>query len=528
MQISTQNAYDEVPYASFPFPQTNPSTNRAIAYLFGLNTPDPASARILELGCASGNNILSIAARFPNAQCVGIDLSAAQIEEGNARITELGITNLSLEQKSILDIDATFGQFDYIICHGVFSWVPRAVQEGILRICKQNLSPDGIAYVSYNTLPGWNHIAAIREMMLYHTAAFTDPTQKAQQARLLLKFMRESIKPQGKSFYADILETEDTILTGQSDWYLLHDHMEEHNIPYYFHQFMDMARSNDLQYLAETSLSGMFSQNLPEETAKALANNGDIVRTEQYLDFIYNRRFRSTLLCHNNRVLRRNLDAKDIQDQFFTSQFILPDMIKEYVLGSGAALTFTTQNNRSLTTDNPVMIAALIVLSQQKNKPLAMAVLCIKAIECLKQHNINAPLDESEIANLLATQFLRCIFLDGIVLHLDAGDCSVEVSEKPKAFSLAAYQAAKQEWLTTLHQATLTITPFDRALLPLLNGENDVEALTAALLPYFETGALSIHLDDQKIIDTKTIQEKLPEAIRSILERYALCGLLVS
>lgn len=522
-----QNKYDEVPYASFPFPQTDPSKQMATAYLFGLDCPPPAKAKILELGCASGNNILAIAARYPDAECVGIDLSKSQIDSGKKTIEELGIKNLKLIQKSILDITAKFGKFDYIICHGVFSWVPKQVQDKILEICQNNLTPKGIAYISYNTLPGWSAVEAMREMMLYHSANFNNPQEKAEQSRLLLKFILESSKALNNNFYSDVIENELAILSNQSDWYLLHDHLEENNTQYYFHQFMDMAAKNNLQYLGEADLASMFVGNLPDEAAKVLGNSNDIVRSEQYIDFITNRRFRCTMLCHKDRILSRNLQSNLLEDKYFTSRFVTEENILEYRYVYGKTINFVTPSNISFSTSDAEIIAALAILSQQKQKPMHMDEICTKVTESLSQQAVPVK-NMQKLKEHITTYFLRNIFTGGIVLHLDEGLHCNSVSEKPKAFRLAIYQAENQDNITNLFQENIWITPLDKALLPNLNGKNDIKALTKKILPLFANGELSMNMDDIKISDIKVIEKNLSETISSLLNRYAEIGLLIS
>jgi len=522
-----QNPYDEVPYISFPFAQTDPEKLRSAAYLFGLDCLPPAKAKILELGCASGNNILSIAARYPDAKCFGVDLSKNQIDDGKKRVKELGIKNLRLEQKSILDITSKFGKFDYIICHGVFSWVPKNVQDKILEICQNNLTPNGIAYVSYNTLPGWSAVTAMREMMLYHTASFKSPAEKAEQARLLLKFILESSKALNKNFYSDVIENELAVLSSQSDWYLLHDHLEENNTQYYFHQFMAMAEANNLQYLAEIELAHMFVGNLPEEAAKVLGGSNDIVRSEQYIDFIINRRFRSTMLCLKDRILNRNLQTALIEEKYFTSRFRTEENIAQYRYAHGKTINFATPNNMTFSTSDAEIIAALVILSNQRQSPMKMDDLCTQVIEELSAKALPVK-DKPELKTHLATHFLRNIFTGGIALHLGNGLHQNIVSEKPKAFPLAIYQAGIQDWVTNLLHENIWVTPFDKALLPLLTGRNNLEALTKKILPLFANDSLSMNIDDKKISDIKLIEKNLPESLSTILNRYAEIGLLVS
>src|SRR5262245_44196078 len=161
-------SYEEVPYESKPISSSHPDSLATMAMLYGLQPPPLPSCRILELGCAGGGNLIPMALTLPNAQFVGIDLSPRQIADGQATITALGLGNIDLRALSILDVGPDLGTFDYIISHGVYSWVPAAVQEKILAICRDHLAPGGIAYISYNVYPGWHLRGMVRGMMLYH------------------------------------------------------------------------------------------------------------------------------------------------------------------------------------------------------------------------------------------------------------------------------------------------------------------------------------------------------------------------
>src|SRR5262245_55529309 len=151
-----KNSYDEVPYESHPFAQTHPDHLATVATLFGMRPAPVARCRVPELGCASGGNLIPMAEQLPQSQFLGVDLSARQVDDGRRVLGPLGLTNVELRHASILDVDDGYGPFDYVLCHGVYSWVPPAVQDKILDVCAHNLAPQGVGYISYNTYPGWH------------------------------------------------------------------------------------------------------------------------------------------------------------------------------------------------------------------------------------------------------------------------------------------------------------------------------------------------------------------------------------
>ena len=174
MAHPTHASYDEVPYEFRPFVRSYPDHLATIATLFGMKPQSADRSRILELGCAMGGNLIPMAINLPNSQFLGIDLSARQIADGQAMIKKLGLQNIELRHANILDVDDSYGMFDYILCHGVYSWVSPEAQEKILSICSKNLKPMGVAYVSYNVYPGWHMFGMIRDMMIYHAGRFSN------------------------------------------------------------------------------------------------------------------------------------------------------------------------------------------------------------------------------------------------------------------------------------------------------------------------------------------------------------------
>src|SRR5262249_48719711 len=157
--------YDVVPYHGNAYRESHPDHLATIARLFALAPPAVDTCRVLELGCASGANLIPMAVAVPGASFLGIDLSQRQVDDGRKTIEDLSLKNIELVHGSIEAIGDDHGLFDYIICHGVYSWVPRHVQDHILHVCSHNLAANGVAYVSYNTYPGWFLRGMVRRMM---------------------------------------------------------------------------------------------------------------------------------------------------------------------------------------------------------------------------------------------------------------------------------------------------------------------------------------------------------------------------
>src|SRR5580693_4601208 len=119
-------SYDSVIYPSYTHPQTHPDRLAVIGSLFGLEPAPVNRCRVLELGCGNGTNLVPMAWGLPQSEFVGIDLAALPVERGQRMIRDLALKNVRLVQGDLLQVDAGWGKFDYIIAHGLYSWVPAA------------------------------------------------------------------------------------------------------------------------------------------------------------------------------------------------------------------------------------------------------------------------------------------------------------------------------------------------------------------------------------------------------------------
>lgn len=517
----TQNRYDLVPYFSHPFQKTHPENLFTLARLFGVDAPDFRKARVLELGCAGGGNIIPMGFNLPQGHFVGVDLSKKQLQYGWDMIKELGLTNITLEHMSISDIDDDLGQFDYIICHGVYSWVPPDVQTKILAICSRNLTANGIAYISYNCLPGWNFIKSIRDMMLYHVAGFKAPAEKAEQARSMLQFI---INSQGRSdkAYTTYLKSEMDILSRHRDAYLLHDHLEDINEPVYFHEFMERAARLDLAYLGDTDLFTMYPDNLDGNVAATLQKIPEIIKAEQYMDFIRNRRFRSTLLCHKGTDINRKLDVNDIE-QFYVLTRALPEKeVAPADMEDGAPLDFTT-GEATLTLRGHIPKAAMLILAENCYQPIAYSELCDRIRERTGMQHINYIREQlNDDLNLL-----RLLFAGMIRISSSAGPYTTRVAAKPEVTRMVRYQAEIGASVTNQRHEPTVLNEAERLLVRYLDGSNDLDRLTQLIGEHISSRDLKLELDGRELSASEDISGHVSLVCRSMLTTLAEHALLI-
>lgn len=521
-KIDTQNTYDETPYHSYPYAQSSPERLATLGTLFGMNPPKIENAKVLELGCAEGGNIIPHAVHYPKGKYVGVDLSKVQIEAGQKHIKALGLKNVELKHCSITDIDESFGKFDYIVCHGVLSWVPDFVREKIFEIASKNLTENGIAYISYNTLPGWNMIRTIRDMMLYHSSSFPNPADKVSQSRALLEFVKESLEGSDTP-YSKMMSQEAQLLAKQGDHYLRHDHLEEENKQYYFNEFMESAMKNNMQYLSDCSLSSMYLGNMSASVVEKLKDINDIVRTEQYMDFITNRRFRSTLLCHGNVQLNRSLN-NDHAKKFALSFDITPETpLKDVDLEGVDSLKFFFKGNKDnhINAASPWLKAILYTFTENRGYPMSFDTVIKKANKKFKANRT------AQIEMDLLNNVMNLVMKGYLDISLVERDKDAIKLEKPALTKLALYQAQNTEntWVTNVDHAPVGLNLFDKFAVKYMDGKSTQDQILDNLVKDAQDGKINLSKDDKKIEDPKAIKQELTAHLNETISRMAMQGI---
>jgi SAM-dependent methyltransferase len=245
---------------------------------------------------------------LPNSRFVGIDISPKQIEQGQQLLASAGLQNVELQCRNILDFSDP-QPFDYIIAHGFYSWVPPEVRDKALQICQQSLAPTGLAYFSFNTLPGWHIKRISRDMMLFHSRNAPNSAQRVALAREMLAMARANPPPQ-KTPYSMVVERLAEGIGSYPDWYLEHDELELSNEPVYFEEFIRHARSLQLRYVGGAQPQMNVFLQLPAKLRKELLSfANDPIQLEQYADFFWGTQYRDTVLCRSDAAVGQKQGA---------------------------------------------------------------------------------------------------------------------------------------------------------------------------------------------------------------------------
>ncbi len=518
--------YDQIPYESHAFPQSHPDRLAAVASLFGVKSKEVGKCRVLELGCAAGGNLIPLASTLPDAHFVGVDLSQRQVSDAQAAIKELGLKNIEVKQIDLKDINKDFGEFDYIIAHGLYSWISDDLQEKILEICQNNLAPNGVAYISYNTFPGWHFRGMIRDMMLYHTAQIQDPSIKAGQARALLDFLSQSV-PTQENAYGIMLKNELDLLRFQQDSYLLHDHLEEQNAPIYFHQFAERAARHGLQYLGEADFHTMLTSNFPKEIDETLRRvSNEIVRTEQYMDFLRNRTFRQTLLVKQDVPINRNLTFENVQ-QFLIASPAKPAS-ENIEIQSNKPETFVLPNGFSLSTPQPLIKAAFQYLAEQWPKAVSFDDLFNAARTRISSVSIQDAKTIEAQRQLLGADLLTAYATNTVQFRTHDLPFVTKISDRPKVSEIARHQARTRDSVTNQLHERIAIDVFSRHLIELLDGSREKEAILDELEKLVKANTLVVQKDGKNLKEGSALRDALREAMNESLSKMEKAAVLVA
>jgi methyltransferase-like protein/2-polyprenyl-3-methyl-5-hydroxy-6-metoxy-1,4-benzoquinol methylase len=518
-------AYDEIAYPGRSFASTHPDRLATIATLFGMTAAAVERCRVLELGCGDGANLIPMAYALPESSFFGVDLAARPIASGQKMIHTLGLRNVELAQLNVMDLTPDHGQFDYIIAHGLYSWVPPAVQEKVLSICRENLAPAGVAFISHLVYPGSHLRDMFREMMLFHVRDLAQPAARINQARALIKFIADS--PAGSDVYRLFSQSFSEELSRLLDGFLFHDYLADINAPAYFVQFAERAAKHGLQFLGEADFFEMqydydiYPSRLRDVLRQLESQN--VILKEQYLDFLKCRRFRQTLLCHGEVSLDR-LPKPERLANLYAASPVRPAS-PDPDLASHRAEEFRSPKGGTISIDHPAAKAALAQLGSVWPRAVGFTELLTHA----RSRAGLAPDDQARDAQVLGHVLLKCYAAGYVELHAHAPRFATTVSERPVASPVARYQILNDSVVTNLRHVAVSIEDSLCALmLKLLDGTRDRQALLNDLVAPVASGAAVIERDGQPITDPEQARAIIAGGLENNLAGFAQNALLVA
>ncbi|CZE46626.1 class I SAM-dependent methyltransferase [Campylobacter geochelonis] len=511
-----EKTYEEEPYISYQYPQSSPNRQWVAGFVFGLNAPDIQTARVLELGCSMGGNLMPLASRYKKAKFIGVDLSKKQISVAKEIAKELSLKNIEFYAKDVTTITKDFGEFDYIIVHGVYSWVPQEVKEAIMRICGECLSQNGLAYISYNTYPGWKGKEILRDIMLFNMDKDTPASQKTVNDGIdMLNYMRQNV---GNNFIRKILDDSFSGFESHGTSYILHEYFEIFNQPNYFHEVASLAKANGLEYLSESEYTQNIFPPISNEVKERLLKKcaGDRVKFEQYIDFVINKTFRQTIFCKKENAENIKVD--------FTYKF---EELNKLNLAGKFSYNANIQRYVSQT---------------QVHMPVGISKLLNKITDAYPS-SVNVGEFVNELKDKSQEELQR--IYQGVAFLLSNNVCYIspvadkflsEIPKKPKlnseTLALAKYKVRVENldnisFFTPRGETFGIDKNLDHRILALLDGSKDVDGISKEIFKMSKDGIFSFVVEEMPVVEDEEILKQAKERANFIVSRLFFEGMLV-
>jgi SAM-dependent methyltransferase len=349
MHLQADSYVADVPYVRSFTPKTAPAWLDHVAVVSGFAPPGRGDGFAwCDLGCGQGVNAAFLAAMHPAGRFCGIDMMPAHIEHARRFAAECTIANVDFHVADFAAAaDLVLPAFDYIVAHGVYSWIDELAQGHLRRFIDRHLRPGGLVYVSYYAMPG--RAADLPFQRLVHALARTLPGDSATACVAAIEIVHR------------LTELKAPALVGSPMVAWVKEHPEQHSASYLAHEFM-AANWNPLcvtdvrvaMHAIELEPAG--SANLIENydslvlgraAREALAPIADANARELARDFLIDQFFRLDVFIKNGR----RLDDEERLDRLLAATFALtcPASAIEYAISTAAGrVTYDNTAARSI------------------------------------------------------------------------------------------------------------------------------------------------------------------------------------
>jgi SAM-dependent methyltransferase len=248
-----------------------------------------------ELGYGQGVSANLHAATNPRGEFWGTDFNPDHALFARSVAQQVGVKahwqDLSFEGF----LDSATPQFDFIVMHGIWSWVSPAAQHALVEFIRRKLKPGGTVFISYNVLPGWNAEKPLRDLLWMHTEHASPPgASTPTRIANALAFAR-SLRRHGCAYLTENARASEALddMLRQEPGSLAHEYF---NQSWWLTYFADVDRA--LQAASLNFACSIHISDIAGEVRERLAGAGFLDASfgaplrETVTDFVLNRRFR--------------------------------------------------------------------------------------------------------------------------------------------------------------------------------------------------------------------------------------------
>lgn len=509
--------YDLLPFESYPSPERYPDRLWWMARLRGVSAVSPSHASLLEVGCATGTHLLAIAEQYLHMRVVGVDPSTAQINKAQADAIAVGRSDVTFFSEKLEALRDSLGTFDYIICHGVYSWIPHSEREVLLESLAHHLSENGVLYLSHNVLPGCNARSSIWKMIRAVDNSADDVHVRIERARDLLKLSEDRVvdahRPYGMQLRDEISRN-----IARSDSFILHELLTPSADAEWLSETIEALRKNHLFYLGDAHPQKNHALHAERENLP-LPENESVDVSEvaaQYFDILYPTSFRGSLFTPMPKKELRPPTA-DVLRECFVSSPLVAGEVNDSILTSLQMMPFYGPSEEVVEVKAPALKRVLFELSQLWPRAEALSSLFERA----SQISHVSPTEEGYLLH----ELLKLYFRNLLEVHSDKLPIASEVSDCPVVPPFRRLRAC-EEWTITLRGELYKTDALDRILIPLLDGSHSLEGCVALVVSALRSGALYMKGTDEEIPEAE-VKDRVHEALQERFELYLERGMLL-
>ena len=450
------SVYDAVTYQGVVVQSCSPG-HLALCSLWR-HGPRPATKKfsVTELGCGDGSNLLPLAFYSRESTFVGVDNSAAAIHCAEEGARYLDLDNIQFIQEDVRTLNHSgCRSSDYIIAHGLYSWVPEDAREAILNFCLENLTPSGLAYISYNAQPGWSMRNLVRETLqrarLVQQAAIEEKAARAIEVATTQ--LLEDLPSRDYAFGALFAEELERVRDGKPG-YVFHEYLAEINDGFWLRDFVDHAQQHGLDYVADAQ-DFRWEGQIPQALRASLSKRDlDPIEQEEMTDLLCHRYFRASILCRADAP-RQSMTHQEILEMVSIATSLCAES-DPFDPTEGVVETFCREHGPEITLDASITKAAIVLLAAQWPQGMQFESLWQRASEFLISHGcvVNSGAREQLLEELIL------LYETGqLDLRLEEPNYPRDIPEYPQAHVLAQYEAQHREALTTPFHLPIPFEP---------------------------------------------------------------------
>jgi methyltransferase-like protein len=335
--------------------------------------------------------------------------------------------------------------------------------------------------------------------------------------------------PAEPAAYRGLLEEEQERLAQVRDTYIYHEHLEETNAPEYFHQFIVRAGRARLQFLSEADLGASLDTRLPPQVAAALRQlAGEPLSREQYLDFLTNRPFRQSLLCHADLPLSIEPEPDGLRALHLAATAECTGA--EVEMRSTQPQEFRGPRGVKFAIGHPITKAAMLCLKEVWPRSIPFATLEAAArARLVGDAVVTQTADEyARDTRMLAENLLQG-FAGGVVdLHAHPAYLVTEPGERPLAPAFVRRQATEGLWITNAWHDLVNLDPLTCFLLRHLDGQRDRAELVEVLIRGVAEQKIALERHNRPVTDIDRVRGILKRELDANLRRLGSCALLTA